>query len=121
MFKLVEKALGGDVVEFVHKGVRIRLVPEGQPADKLSRITPLGSSIFIGTADELIDAAITITSVNGAKFDALGAHHSQIADSFWMKMGRERFLETMTTEWFIRATNPNALSGLVHDIFSGYR
>ena len=77
--------------------------------------------VEIGTADDLIDAAITITSVNGAKFDALAAHHSQIAGSFWMKMGREKFVETMTTEWFVRATNPRGLSGVVNDLMAGYR
>jgi LmbE family N-acetylglucosaminyl deacetylase len=77
--------------------------------------------IEIGTPDELIDASIDVSSANDAKFDALAAHHSQIADSFWMKMGREQFKNVMRTEWFVRVTNPMKLSGKVDDIFAGYR
>jgi len=75
----------------------------------------------MGTPDDAISATIDISDVNGAKFDALEAHASQIADSFWMKMGRERFIETMRTEWFVRVTNPKNLEGNVDDIFAGYR
>jgi LmbE family N-acetylglucosaminyl deacetylase len=77
--------------------------------------------IRMGTPDAEISAAIDISSVTDAKFDALAAHHSQIADSFWMKMGREQFKEVMKTEWFIRITNPRHLEGCVDDIFAGYR
>jgi LmbE family N-acetylglucosaminyl deacetylase len=75
----------------------------------------------MGTPDDQISATIDIGEVTGAKFDALEAHVSQIADSFWMKMGRERFMETMRTEWFVRVTNPKDLDGNVDDIFAGYR
>ena len=75
----------------------------------------------MGTPDDEIGATIDISEVNGAKFDALEAHVSQIADSFWMKMGRERFIETMTTEWFVRVINPQNVQGDVTDIFAGYR
>jgi LmbE family N-acetylglucosaminyl deacetylase len=75
----------------------------------------------MGTPDDQISATIDISAVNGAKFDALEAHVSQIGDSFWMKMGRERFIETMRTEWFVRVTNPKNVQGNVDDIFAGYR
>jgi LmbE family N-acetylglucosaminyl deacetylase len=75
----------------------------------------------MGTPDDQISATIDVSAVNGAKFDALEAHASQIADSFWMKMGRERFMELMRTEWFTRVTNPKNLEGNVDDIFAGYR
>jgi len=75
----------------------------------------------MGTPDELISATIDISSVNGVKFEALAAHASQIADSFWMKMGKEQFMATMTREWFLRQTNPLGLEGNVEDIFAGYR
>jgi LmbE family N-acetylglucosaminyl deacetylase len=75
----------------------------------------------MSTPDDLISAAIDISSVNSVKFDALAAHASQIADSFWMKMGREAFCETNKTEWFLRVTNPQNLEGCVTDIFAGYR
>jgi LmbE family N-acetylglucosaminyl deacetylase len=75
----------------------------------------------MGTPDDQIGASIDISSVNSVKFDALAAHASQIADSFWMKMGRETFCETNTLEWFVRVTNPEKLEGCVSDIFAGYR
>jgi LmbE family N-acetylglucosaminyl deacetylase len=78
--------------------------------------------VDFGTADELIAAAIDVSVTTPLKFDALVAHASQITeDSFWMKMGKERFTQTMNTEWFVRATNPNKLEGVVTDIFAGYR
>lgn len=75
----------------------------------------------MSTPDEEIDATIDISSVNSEKFDALAAHASQIADSFWMKMGREKFCETNKLEWFVRVTNPQNVEGNVSDIFAGYR
>jgi LmbE family N-acetylglucosaminyl deacetylase len=77
--------------------------------------------IPMGTPDADISAAIDISDVTDAKFDALAAHQSQIADSFWMKMGREQFKQVMSTEWFIRITNPQNVEGCVDDIFAGYR
>jgi LmbE family N-acetylglucosaminyl deacetylase len=82
---------------------------------------PDEEEFHMGTPDDQISATIDIGEVNGAKFDALEAHISQIGDSFWMKMGRERFMETMRTEWFVRVTNPKDIQGNVDDIFAGYR
>ncbi|MHB8379108.1 MAG: PIG-L family deacetylase [Acidimicrobiales bacterium] len=77
--------------------------------------------VAMGTPDELVDVAVDVSLVNDAKFDALAAHHSQIGDSFWMKMGRDQFKEAMRTEWFVRVTNPMDASGPSNDIFVGYR
>ena len=77
--------------------------------------------IPMGTPDDKIDAAIDVSSVTDAKFDALAAHKSQTDNSFWMKMGREQFGKVMGTEWFVRITNPLGLNGCVEDIFAGYR
>jgi LmbE family N-acetylglucosaminyl deacetylase len=82
---------------------------------------PDDERLDMGTPDELIDAVIDVSTVNDAKYDALAAHHSQIADSFWMKMGREEFKTQMRTEWFVRVTNPMNLTDSVDDIFAGYR
>ncbi len=77
--------------------------------------------IEMGTPDDQIGAAIDVSAATDAKYDALAAHHSQIAESFWMKMSREEFKRAMGTEWFVRVTNPKGLSGTVTDIFAGYR
>jgi LmbE family N-acetylglucosaminyl deacetylase len=77
--------------------------------------------IEMGTPDDQVGAAIDVSSATDAKYDALAAHHSQVAESFWMKMSREDFQRAMGTEWFVRVTNPQGLSGAVTDIFAGYR
>jgi LmbE family N-acetylglucosaminyl deacetylase len=77
--------------------------------------------IEMGTPDEAIGAAIDVSSATDAKFDALAAHHSQVGESFWMKMSREEFKKAMGTEWYVRVTNPCDLAGQVTDIFAGYR
>ena len=41
IFSLVNQALDGGEVWFTHKGRRIRIVPEGKPVSRLSRITPM--------------------------------------------------------------------------------
>ena len=75
----------------------------------------------MGTPDDEIGAAIDVSSATDAKYDALAAHHSQVGESFWMKMSRDEFRQAMGTEWFVRVTNPKGLSGRVDDIFEGYR
>ncbi len=76
--------------------------------------------IDLGTPDELISAIIDVSSATDAKYDALAAHASQMAESFFLKMDRAQFKEVMGTEWFRRVTNPNDV-GVVTDIFAGYR
>jgi len=80
-----------------------------------------GEPFEMGTPDELIGAAVDTSAFSDEKFDALAAHHSQIADSFWMKMGREQFRNTMRTEWFVRVRDPHGRTGLVDDLFVDYR
>lgn len=41
IFSLVNQALEGAEVWVTHKGRRLRILPEGKPVDKLSRITPM--------------------------------------------------------------------------------
>ena len=85
--------------------------PEPEPEEPLN----------MGTPDDKIGARVDVSTTNSRKFDALAAHASQISDSFWMKMGKEQFMEVMVNEWFFRVTNPNSLVGCVDDIFAGYR
>ena len=80
-----------------------------------------GEEMDLGTPDDQIAATIDVSSVVDVKFDALAAHASQLADSFFLAMGRERFRREMGTEWFVRATNPLGIEGPVTDLFAGYR
>jgi antitoxin (DNA-binding transcriptional repressor) of toxin-antitoxin stability system len=41
IFSLVNQALEGGEVWVTHKGRRVKIVPEGKPVSRLSRITPL--------------------------------------------------------------------------------
>ena len=41
IFSLVTRALDGEEVWVTHKGRRLKIVPEGKPASRLSRITPM--------------------------------------------------------------------------------
>jgi antitoxin (DNA-binding transcriptional repressor) of toxin-antitoxin stability system len=41
IFSLVNQALDGTEVWVTHKGRRCKIVPEGKPAGRLSRITPM--------------------------------------------------------------------------------
>ena len=54
LFSLIETALDGKEVWVKHKGRRLRLVPEDQPTDKLTRITPLE---IIASGVDLEDAS----------------------------------------------------------------
>ena len=40
LFKLVERAIGGETVEFVHQGATIRLTIPAARSSKLERLTP---------------------------------------------------------------------------------
>jgi len=87
--------------------------PEGDPSNE--------EEIDMGTPDELIGAAIDVSTATDAKRAALAAHQSQMADAFWLKMSLEDFRAAMGVEWFVRVTNPQSLDGVVTDIFAGYR
>ncbi len=77
--------------------------------------------VDLGTADELITAVINVSSVSDANYDALAAPPSQMSGSFWMRMDRDQFRQVMGREWFVRVTNPRHISGVVEDLFAGYR
>jgi LmbE family N-acetylglucosaminyl deacetylase len=74
-----------------------------------------------GVPDDEIGVVIDVSGVVDAKFDALAAHASQTESSFFLKMGRERFSQFFGTEWFVRAIDPRARSGVDHDLFAGWR
>ena len=41
IFSLVNQALDGSELWVIHKGRRLKIVPEGKPVSRLSRITPM--------------------------------------------------------------------------------
>lgn len=55
IFTLVNQAIEGEEVWFTHKGRRIKIVPEGQPGSRLSRITPV--EIINPETPDLLDRA----------------------------------------------------------------
>jgi antitoxin (DNA-binding transcriptional repressor) of toxin-antitoxin stability system len=55
IFALVNQALEGGEVWVTHKGRRVKIVPEGQPANRLSRITPM--DVMVDPAFDMNDAA----------------------------------------------------------------
>jgi virulence-associated protein VagC len=55
IFSLVNQALDGSEVWIRHKGRRLKIVPEGQPASRLSRITPM--EIMVDPAFDMNDPA----------------------------------------------------------------
>ncbi len=74
-----------------------------------------------GTPDEEIGIIVDVTEAADAKFDALSAHSSQTDDSFFVKMGRDRFLELFRNEYFVRVHDPLRRIGVDHDLFAGWR
>jgi hypothetical protein len=55
IFSLAEQALKGDEIWFTHKGRRLKIVPEGQPVSRLSRITPM--EVFVDPSFNMNDPA----------------------------------------------------------------
>jgi LmbE family N-acetylglucosaminyl deacetylase len=74
-----------------------------------------------GTPDELVGVIVDVSAAADAKYEALRAHGSQTEDSFFLKMGRERFREAFRNEWFVRAIDPFGRTGIDHDLFAAYR
>ena len=74
-----------------------------------------------GTPDEDIGIIVDVAAAADAKFDALSAHSSQTDDSFFLKMGRERFRELFRNEYFVRAQDPFSRPGVDDDVFAGWR
>src|ERR1019366_9111386 len=65
-----------------------------------------GEAPPFGTLDEQIGVIVDVAAAADAKFAALSAHSSQTDDSFFLKMGRDRFRQVFSNEWFVRAVDP---------------
>ena len=74
-----------------------------------------------GTPDDQIDAQINCGLVLDRKYQALEAHSSQTAGSFFMKLGRERFQDLFGTESFVYAAPRLGTQRPEHDLFAGLR
>jgi LmbE family N-acetylglucosaminyl deacetylase len=74
-----------------------------------------------GTPDEQIGIIVDVSAAAAAPFDALSAHSSQTDDSFFLKMGRDRFRELFRNEYFVRAIDPLGRAGVDDDLFAGWR
>jgi antitoxin (DNA-binding transcriptional repressor) of toxin-antitoxin stability system len=55
IFSLVNQALDGNEVWITHKGRRLKIVPEGKPVSRLSRITPM--EVFVDPDFDMDDPA----------------------------------------------------------------
>jgi LmbE family N-acetylglucosaminyl deacetylase len=74
-----------------------------------------------GTPDEQIGVIVDVAAAADAKFAALSAHSSQTDDSFFLKMGRDRFRQVFSNEWFVRAVDPFDRAGVDDDLFAPWR
>ncbi len=59
IFSFANQALEGGEVWFTHKGRRLKIVPEGKPVSRLSRITPMQIVNTGGPSDADILAEMT--------------------------------------------------------------
>jgi LmbE family N-acetylglucosaminyl deacetylase len=74
-----------------------------------------------GTPDEQVSSIVDCSAVVDRKFDALRAHQSQIEDTFFLKMGRERFDQIFASECFVRHESGLPVDGDEIDLFAGLR
>jgi len=75
----------------------------------------------IGVDDDLIAATIDCSAFVDQKFEALGAHASQLDNSFFVRLGRERFASIFGRELFVRPFDKTGSPVPEHDLFSGVR
>jgi LmbE family N-acetylglucosaminyl deacetylase len=80
-----------------------------------------GEENNFGVADDAISARIDCSGVVSAKFEALAAHKSQTADSFFLKLDRNAFEALFATEAFVRALDTTDAPTPETDLFAGLR
>jgi LmbE family N-acetylglucosaminyl deacetylase len=78
-----------------------------------------GPPVELGTPDEQIGAVIDVTSVVAKKRAALAAHGSQTADSFFLTMPEELFIQFMGREAYVRVLDPSGQQGVEDDLLAG--
>lgn len=87
--------------------------PDAPPAD--------GDGFPPGTPDEDVTTRIDATDYASQKFDALGAHASQVDNAFFLRMGKEAFATFMGVESFVRAHDTTGAPIPEDDLFAGLR
>jgi LmbE family N-acetylglucosaminyl deacetylase len=75
----------------------------------------------IGLPDEEITTWVDTSAFGSDKFDALAAHASQGENIFFLRLGRERFVELMGMETFVRVHDTTGAALPEDDLFAGLR
>ena len=74
-----------------------------------------------GTPDEDVSAYLDCSAFVDAKFRALEAHQSQVADMFFLRLPRARFDSMFGIECFVRASDRTGAPIPEDDLFAGLR
>jgi LmbE family N-acetylglucosaminyl deacetylase len=77
--------------------------------------------VEIGLPDEDITTWVDITDYGDQKYDALAAHASQTENIFFLQMGKERFMDFMGVETFVRVRDRTGAQLPEGDLFDGLR
>jgi len=90
--------------------------PADGPSDGAGELPP-----DIGLPDDEITTWVDTTEFGGTKFDALAAHSSQGENIFFLQLGKERFIEMMGIETFVRVRDTSDAPLPEDDLFAGLR
>ncbi|NUT34585.1 MAG: GlcNAc-PI de-N-acetylase [Hamadaea sp.] len=75
----------------------------------------------MGTPDDQITAWVDTSAHGSQKYDALAAHSSQSDSAFFLGMGKEKFIELMGLEAFVRVRDTTGAPTPEEDLFAGLR
>lgn len=75
----------------------------------------------IGLPDDEITTWVDARDVGGRKFDALLEHGSQGDNIFFIQLGRDKFIDLMGTETFVRVRDRTGAPVPEDDLFAGLR
>ncbi len=80
-----------------------------------------GAGPQLGLPDDEITTWVDTSNWGAQKFDALAAHASQTENIFFLRMGRDRFVELMGRETFVRVRDTTGAALPEDDLFAGLR
>ncbi len=75
----------------------------------------------LDAVERRITTTVDTTAFVGQKREALAAHHSQIAESFFAKLPEQVFAQAFGTESFIKVFDATGTEGQETDLFAGLR